>query len=211
MKPTWLSLLVFVLVFAFVAYMLIGLLVGISKNNGWELGPLPTILGLLGTLALSGVLFMAVASVVGSVFWDRLTRETETRVTGQSLADPPMSAQISDTLKRLVFSIGMALLSLCLGFVIPVAGPVAIAGYTATVDATGGSFLRRRIGLGAQLGRVLRLPGAFTFVVIAGVLSVVPLLNVFTLPLTMTAGALMAANGLGGNPLDKMSGNRDTI
>ncbi|RYG46020.1 EI24 domain-containing protein [bacterium] len=213
LRPMWASLLVFLVVFGLTIWLLAGLVTGLmtSLGVGALAGPLGVLAAIVAVVALSGMLFLTISSLVGSVFWDRLSRETEARVTGQFLPDPPLAAQVGDTFKRVLFSLGMALLSLCSGFLIPIAGPIAIAGFTATVDATGGSFFRRGIGLGGQLRRVLRLPGAIGFLIVAGVLSLVPFLNVAALPLTMTAGALMAARGLISQALDKPSGFVDTI
>ncbi|CAN5613196.1 hypothetical protein BH11ARM2_BH11ARM2_21710 [soil metagenome] len=210
-RPLRASLLAFIAVCVAVTLLLNSLFTRMAEAVGLDPGPVAGVLGFLGALAVSGVLFVGLASVVGSLFLDRLTRETEARITGTVPGQPAFGVQLGDTVKRLIFSLVMALLTLVAGFVVPVAGPILVAGYTTTVDATGGSFLRRGIGLGRQMGRVFQLPGMFGFLLIAGLLSLVPFLNVFALPLTMTAAAIMAAHGLGQKALDKPPRFMDTI
>jgi uncharacterized protein involved in cysteine biosynthesis len=144
---------------------------------------------------IAGIVFIAIASFLSSLLWDRLSTEVEELVTGTSVQrTPPTPVVLTDAFTRLLLTLSMAVLALCAN-VIPVVGPAAIAGFVGTLDYTANAYIRRNILLGQQRGLVFRLPGWPGFYLIAGIITLIPVVNLFMLPVMVTAGTIMVARG----------------
>ena len=86
-----------------------------------------------------------------------------------------------------------AFVAFFVGFIIPVVGPLLIAGYVATLDVTASAFARRGFLLKAQRKRFFQLKGWPVFLLIAGVFTLLPFVNAILLPILVAAGTLMVA------------------
>lgn len=144
--------------------------------------------------------FLALAAILGSFAWDRLTGEVERLIAGEAAPEPSIALRTADAAVRIVFTLGMAVLGLCCN-VVPVVGGVLVAGVVGLFDFTASAYLRRGVSLFGQFGRVFRLPGWFEFLVVSGVLSLVPVVNVLLLPVMAAAGAIMVIRGEPGRKL----------
>lgn len=169
---------------------------------GWleGLGLGSVLAGLLGLGAyaavwvwLGGTLYMAVAGVMSSFLWDRLSDEVEKHV-GSPGARKPLSsgAMVVDTVGRGCFSVAIAAGALVFGWwCVPLA--VVLVGWLGLLDYTSCAFLRRGLPFGAQFARVFRCRGWAGFALLAGLVGLVPVLNLLMLPALVAGGAIMVS------------------
>lgn len=168
--------------------------------TGW--GMQPNASSVIGFIAyavvwffVAGIVFIAIASFFSSILWDRLSVEVEELVTGHAVQQtPPTPVVLMDAFMRLFLTLSMAVVALCAN-VIPVVGPAAVAGFVGTLDYTANAYIRRNVLLGQQRGLVFRLPGWLGFYLVAGIITLIPVVNLFMLPVMVTAGTIMVARG----------------
>jgi len=142
--------------------------------------------------------FLAIASFTSSLLWDPLGVEVE-RITLGTAAEAHLSkgALARDSILRLMFAVFIGIFALvAAAFATPVAG-ILVAGYGATIDVTAGAFLRRGVRLGGQFGRIYKLPGFPSFAAVAGLLTLLPVVNVLFLPVLVTGATIMVAKAKG--------------
>ncbi|MGV3618961.1 MAG: EI24 domain-containing protein [Fimbriimonas sp.] len=155
---------------------------------------------LIGTVAyagvwffVAGIVFIAIASFLSSLLWDRLSVEIEELVTGTAVQrTPPTPVVLMDSFKRMILTLIMAVVALCAN-VVPFVGPALVAGFVGTLDYTANAYIRRNVLLGQQRGLVFRLPGWFGFYVVAGIVTLLPVVNLLMLPVMVAAGTIMVA------------------
>jgi uncharacterized protein involved in cysteine biosynthesis len=166
--------------------------------TGWGLRPdASSIIGFIAYAGvwffIAGIVFIAIASFLSSMLWDRLSVEVEEIVVGHAVQrTPPTPVVLADAFKRMLLTLAMAILALCAN-VVPVVGPALVAGFVGTLDYTANAYIRRNVLLGRQRGLVFRLPGLPGFYVVAGVITLVPVVNLLMLPVMVTAGTIMVA------------------
>lgn len=147
--------------------------------------------------------FVLLAGVFAGFLFDKLSRAVEQTVTtpGTALpADAPLATgqALGDSLARLVLNaslgVGALLLSFALG---PIPGILAAA-LIGLLDLTSPAYLRQGHTLGKQAARLFRSRDAntFFFALVAGMLSLVPLIGVLLLPGLVAGGTLLARRHL---------------
>lgn len=160
-------------------------------------GALKTLVSLAYLLVwffIAGFVFLTITSITSSFLWDDLSQRVEENETGLPApkSSLPTGRIIIDSTSRGVFAIFMAILSLFCGWIIPVAGPVLIAGWLGILDYTSPAFLRYNRTIGTQWPVATRMKGWFGFQIGSGLLSLIPLVNVLMLPALVAGGTLMA-------------------
>lgn len=141
---------------------------------------------------LSGTLYLALAGLLSSLLWDRLSAEVE-RELGR---EPPrarlsMASLVWDILLRAAFSSVIAVLAFVLGW--SCLGIVAflLAGWLGLYDYTSCAFLRRGWTFPGQFFRAFSCNGWPGFALGSGILTLIPLVNVLMLPSLVAGGTLM--------------------
>ena len=153
------------------------------------IGPLLYIVALFFS---AGFIFLTITSFTSSLMWEQLSAAVEESRGGfGGKSTLPRSVQIGDSIARGCLAIGVGLASLCCNVVLPFVVVGLLAGWLGLIDYTSPAFLRRNVTLGGQIGRVLRLPGAFTFLLISGAIALIPFVNVVLLPALVAGGTLM--------------------
>lgn len=197
-QPLLISAAVFVLVVLGGYFLIVPPLTGFLSNRGLDANASSVAGFLVYAIVwffIAGIVFIAIASFLSSLLWDRLSTEVEELVTGTSVQQtPPTPVVLKDAVMRLLLTLSMAVFALCAN-VIPVVGPAAIAGFVGTLDYTANAYIRRNVLLGRQRGLVFRLPGWPSFYLIAGIITLIPVVNLFMLPVMVTAGTIMVAKG----------------
>lgn len=164
-------------------------------------GGLWALLAGLGVIALWIVLFPFLFVLLGGVFFglvfDSLSRAVE-RIALPDVIPPEArlrpAVMFGDTLQRLLCNGSLAVLAFFLGlFLGPIPGVLAAA-MVGLLDYTSPAYLRRGHTLGPQASRLLTRPDGATlsFGVVAGLLSLVPLVGVFLMPGLIAGGTLLA-------------------
>jgi CysZ protein len=165
-----------------------------SLGLGDSASSLGTVVYLIVWFFLSGIFYLAALSFLSSLLWDRLSEEVEIAAFGGA---PQFrhrkTTTVADSVRRLIFSLALAFVAFFVGFIIPVVGPLLIAGYVATLDVTASAFARRGFLLKAQRKRFFQLKGWPVFLLIAGVFTLLPFVNAILLPILVAAGTLMVA------------------
>jgi uncharacterized protein involved in cysteine biosynthesis len=161
---------------------------------GWLGGALGLIIYLIAWFFLSGMVFLALVSFFSSLVWDRMSVEVEMLTTGSAPSHRvPVRAQLADSIQRTVLTILLSLVGLVSVLCVPVIGPVLVAAYLGLLDFTAPAFVRRGKLLGEQRRELRYLNSRGQFALAAGVLSIIPFLNVLMLPILVAAGTIMVA------------------
>ena len=143
---------------------------------------------------IAGFVFLTITSITSAFLWDDLSQKVEESITDAPAPKSTLSngRVIMDSISRGTFAIAMAILSLFCGWVLPIVGPVIIAGWIGLLDYTSPAFLRYNMTVGQQWPKGTRMKGWFGFQIGAGLLSLVPLVNVLVLPALVAGGTIMA-------------------
>ena len=144
----------------------------------------------------SSAIYLAIVGLMSSLLWDTLSYEIESRIGPTPKTTAGCGLQIGDTLARLPFSVFIACLVLFLGWTcFGVVGIVA-AGLLGLFDFTACSFLRRGHAFWGQWILVWRAQGWGSFVILCGIASLLPVVNVLLLPVFVAGGTLLARRTL---------------
>lgn len=164
--------------------------VGFSVEAG-EVGGLA--IAAVLTFAFGSAAFLGFVGLIGGFGFERLSEEVEARAFGRVAGKTiGFGARLGDGLARALLAAVLGLAGLCLSGTLVV--PWLIASMLVFLDATAPALLRRDIGLGRQFGIARRLPDALPFAAVAGLVALVPVLNVLALPVLVAAGTLMVAD-----------------
>jgi uncharacterized protein involved in cysteine biosynthesis len=140
----------------------------------------------------SGFLYLTLVSFFSSSLWEKLSLEVELMTTGQRVETKlPISVIVGDGFLRGSFTIGIAIACLCCGWIFFGIPGILLAGYVGLHDYTSAAYMRRGITFPAQMAPVGKLPARFSFLVGAGLLTLLPVVNVIMLPCLVAAGTLM--------------------
>lgn len=178
---------VFVAVVAFAA----------SFGNRWagpwgELGG--ALLAVVIVVGCGGAIFLALVAFFSGFGFDALSAEVERRTTGTVVGTSPTFAEgLADGVGRGLLAGFLGLIALCTGFTLVV--PYLIASALSLMDFTAPALVRRNVKMGRQFGVASRLPGSVSFALVAGAITLVPFLNVLSLPILLVAGTLMVIEG----------------
>lgn len=188
----WGPVIATLLVFSLLAYGGYAWLESWDRSRGVDGGLLAAILYFTIAAVLGIWLFLAVVAVISSLVWERLTAEIE-RLIGSTVSATPIGCGMAvvDTIQRLIFTLLMAIVAIVAGSVIPIIGAPIIAGVVGLFDFTASAFLRRGVTLPGQFSRVFKLKGWASFVLAAGFLTVIPVVNVLSLPLLVAGATIM--------------------
>lgn len=159
--------------------------------------------GILGTLIylailflVSGMLFLTLAATTSSFLWDRLSMEVERSIGVEPAeANLPTTTLIADSIVRVAVALGLAIVAFGCGFLLPGVIGILAAGLVGLFDFTASPYLRRGITWGEQRRKVFRLRGSGSYLLVAGLLSLLPLVNVLALPALVAGGTLMFHRG----------------
>lgn len=143
---------------------------------------------------LAGFVFLLITSITSSFLWDDLSQRVEEQITGQPApkSSLPTGRIVSDSISRGVFAILMAIFSMACAWVIPFVGPILVAGWVGILDYSSPAFLRYNRTVGEQWPVATKMKGWFGFQLGAGLLSLIPLVNVLMLPALVAGGTSMA-------------------
>jgi uncharacterized protein involved in cysteine biosynthesis len=156
--------------------------------------PLVGIVYVVGWVFLAGAVYLAIVGLVSSLLWERLSLEIERAEFGAApVGGLGCGGSLTDALARLPFNALLALLAVLFGWALFGLAGVMAAGLIGLSDFTASAYARRGVRFPAQFGRARRLRGAVPFLLIAGLVSLVPLLNVFMLPALVAGGTILVA------------------
>lgn len=157
----------------------------------WLTGILVSLLILTLWLLLFSYAFVLLSSLFSSFLWDRLTEQVELLDGGGAAAVPlSRSALIVDALTRLALALFVGTLAFGCAFVIGPFAPLLAAALLGLLDFTAPAYLRRGRTFGAQWSRVFRWR-SLGFALTAGLLSLLPVVNVLLLPGLVAGGTLL--------------------
>lgn len=174
-----------------------GMLTPPQGDGPWYLGPLRGLVAfayLAIWFFIAGFVFLTITSLTSSFLWEKLSAAVEEHLTGARapLCTLPGRALFWDAMLRGSFAIVMAIFSLFCGWFVPVLGPVILAGWVGLLDYTGPAFLRYNRAVGQQWPVATKMKGWFSFQLVAGALTLLPVVNVFVLPVLVAGGTVMA-------------------
>lgn len=168
------------------------------ERTSWFPEPLLPVFGALYVLAwafLSGAVFLAIAGLVSSLLWERLSLEVERSEFGAAPSGQFGCAEsLADSLARLPFSIGLAIMAMVFGWAVFGAVGIACAGLIGLSDFTANAYARRSLRFPGQFFRAVRLPGALGFAAACGLFALLPVVNVLLLPAMVAGGTLLVAD-----------------
>ena len=179
-----------------VAALAFGLLVPLGHRlTGTDAGSLiGLVVALVVVVALAGPIYLGLVALIAGFGFDALSLAVEKAEFGSAAGRPlGFAAGLADGIPRALLTLALGVVALC-GSVLVVV-PFFVAAFLALMDTTAPALLRRGVGLGRQFGVARRLPGALPFALIAGVVALVPVLNVLALPILVAAGTIMVGRG----------------
>lgn len=195
-RPMLLGALAFIVVIV-VAYLItVPLMSGLADRLGAGsfAQAIATVAFVVTVILLSGSLYLAIVSLLSGLLWDKLSLMVEREKMGTAPEASYSSSQAwSDSIRRAMLAGLAGVTALCCGW--PTAGvlPVLLAGYVGLLDYTSPAYLRRGMFLRDQRKRVFKLKSAREFFLVAGLVTLVPVLNVIMLPALVAGATLMVA------------------
>ncbi len=187
-----------IVAYAFVGLMVGGAAFGIGEAIGSRFGGREWVgfAGLLSAFALwivfGGAIYLALVALISGFGFDRLSIEVEKREFGRAAGQPlGFPEGIGDGVGRAVLTVALGLIALCGSPTVVI--PFLVAAFLALMDFTAPALLRRGSRLGNQFGAARRIPGALPFALVAGIVVLVPVLNVLALPVLVAAGTILVA------------------
>ncbi len=145
-------------------------------------------------ILLSGTIFLSIAGVMSSLFWDGLSKKVEQKVYGTAPEHKhPTPDLIADSIQRMIFSIFIAGFTLCVGWCFFGIPGVLLASWLGLYDYTACAFLRRGFLFTSQAREAFRCKAWFSFALGSGLLTLIPILNIFMLPALVAGGTILCA------------------
>ncbi len=181
--------------YALAILMLAGASLGAGEYFGGNTGGLIALaVSLVLGIVFAGAIYLALVALIAGFGFDRLSAEVEERVYGHTVGRPLGFVEgLGDGVTRGTLTALCGVAALCLSPT--VVGPWLVASFLCLLDFTAPSLLRRGVRLKGQFGVARRLPGALPFALIAGVIVLIPVVNVLALPVLVAAGTLLVADG----------------
>lgn len=141
---------------------------------------------------LAGVVFASLGGLLSSFVWEELSLMVEREVDPNAPSHKLKGQEIlADALSRGAFAICI-FLGTCACFWFPI-GAVVLSAWLCLYDYTASAYIRRQVLFPSQFRKAFGVRGSATFAVSAGILTLVPLLNVIALPGLVAGGTLMLA------------------
>lgn len=154
---------------------------------------------------LAPLLFITIVSVFYGLLFEPLSRAVEETVApGETIPDyrPGVLAQIQDTIGRLLLNGFLTAVALALSAFLNL-GPlfwILAAGLMELMDFSASAFQRRGLLLGGQFRTLFSsMRGTVPFIIIAGLLTMIPFIGVFFLP-GLAAGATLLTRRVMNSP-----------
>ena len=145
----------------------------------------------------SGFLYLTVTSLFSAFLWDKLNEEVEARLGILEPAIPVSSITLlTDSLVRLVLSIGVSVAGIIASWSCLAVGGILAAGWLGLHDYTSPAYLRRNQPIWIQLTAIYGRRGWLAFLLVSGMLTLIPLINVLCLPALVAAGTMLRAQKL---------------
>ncbi|MCW5938551.1 MAG: hypothetical protein KF884_06620 [Fimbriimonadaceae bacterium] len=149
---------------------------------------------------VSGPVFVGLASVASAVVWEKLSSKAE----GLVYSDPPshrlrLGQVVLDLVLRGMVTVFLSLVVLVLGWFGLGLVALLIGGWLGLSDFTAPAYARRGLHFPRQPFAALRCRGSAGFWLMAGLSSLLPVLNVLLLPVWVVAGTLMVAESEASN------------
>jgi uncharacterized protein involved in cysteine biosynthesis len=143
---------------------------------------------------ISGGLYLLLVSLFSSTMWEKLSFEVERNETGREISHQFRTSQLlGDGLARGCCALVVFFASLCCGSVLFGIPAIVFAGFLGLLDYTAAAFSRRGVLFFRQVGLIGDLPHRFSFLILSGLLTLIPLVNVLMLPALVAGGTLMVA------------------
>ncbi len=163
---------------------------------GWMVAVAGTLIFAVAFVYLAAFLFLWIAAVTNSLLWRGLAGEIERTLTG-SAPDVKVSfgSSLGDTVSRSTVVVLAAVVATGCGWALLGLPGLFFGSVISLTDYTSAYYLRRGITYGGQVGQVFRLPGWFGFALCGGLLTLVPFVNIFMLPVLVAGGTAMAVEG----------------
>lgn len=194
-RPLFISILIFALVFALGYATIVPWVTGAATQFGLNQGvgsTLVTILYLVIWFYVAGGLYSTLAITLSAFTWERLSDQIELHVYGES---PFMK----HSMPRIAVDSGVRMIHafciLCTGALlssVPFLSIIFMA-WLSMHDFTAPALLRRGVFFMHQTSKVVRCKGWLPFALCAGVLMMIPIVNLFSLPALVAAGTLLVA------------------
>lgn len=150
-------------------------------------------------------LFTAIVSVFYGFLFETLSRAVEETVApGEAIPDyrPGIGTQVRDSLARLLLNGALVVITLIISAVTHL-GPIPwvfAAGFMGLLDFSASAFQRRQLFLGGQFRTLFSgQRGIVPFMVVAGLLTMIPFIGVLFLP-GLAAGATLLTRRITGQP-----------
>jgi uncharacterized protein involved in cysteine biosynthesis len=191
----------------FIAVYMLGLLIAVplfgSLTERWGWGDM---VGQFGGAVLvtvvyvlaAGAIVVTLAGLLSGLLWDPLSKRAEITEFGEAPeAELPVGQRIFDTLVRLVFGGFIALLTLILGWAFFGVVGVLLTGTLGLIEYTSPAMARRGFLMPKQPSVAFKLKGWPGFLLIAGIVSIVPLLNVLAMPILVVAATILVRTSEG--------------
>lgn len=139
-------------------------------------------------------IYLAIASFCSAWLWEKISiRVEEIRFGHAAKSNLGCGMMLADAFYRLGFAFVLSVLMFVTGWLFFGIVGLLIAGWMGAMDYSAAAFWRRDV-VGWQQGKRIRaLDGWFGFVGTCGLVTVVPLVNVFLLPGLVAGGTLFCA------------------
>jgi uncharacterized protein involved in cysteine biosynthesis len=162
---------------------------------GARLEEISRLFAFLAYLVLFPFVFYLLSSAFLGLVFDPLSRAVDDC---PQPTPPPFGTTLKDTLLRLLLNTTLGLIAFGLGFAVgPFAG-VAAAALIGLLDYTSPAFLRRGKTLGPQARQLFTKPDlpVLSFGIVAGLLSLIPVVGLLLAPGLIVGGTLLARRRL---------------
>lgn len=141
---------------------------------------------------VSGVVYLGLTGLASSLLWDKLSQKIELFERGVfARSAPSFGWQVYDTLIRLPFTIFIVFGSLLFGWFCFGIIAIGLAGWLGLFDYSACAYIRRNILFTKQFMVAPRAPGALGFILISGLITLMPVVNVLLLPAMVAGGTLL--------------------
>lgn len=182
-----------------------------AATNWWAVGVqvmAPLLQGglVLGLLLVTGLLFLQFGVILGSPFYGQLSERLEILRIGQGTWPPPLGpwGMVTDMGRAILFELKKLVLLVLVGgplllaqfwpgvgTAIATLGGIGLAIVVLCLDLLDAPLERRRLKFRQKLGIIFRcFPASASFGLVCWGLVSIPLINLLTIPLCVTAGTL---------------------
>lgn len=164
---------------------------GWAESIGWLGG---SVIYIAIWFFLSGPVFLALAGLLSSILWEDLGAAVEAREFGSAATYQLTKTEwVADTIFRGIFSVVIAGLTLIIGWTCVGVTGVFLAAWLGLLDYSSGAFIRRGTIFPTQNVKAWSCPGWFSFSIVAGLATLIPVVNVLLFPALVAGGTLLCA------------------